>query len=385
MHTHRHVIIWRFVLFCFTVAVVAGVAFRVSFIWPTPLNLVHVRHAHSHLMAFGWIMPAFMLLIPRFLPSDKGFAFWTLATILTGLLSFFLFWRWGYGVATFGSIVLPPAVIACTLQILAWFGYLTNYLIISYRRPRTAPLLFFDLAFCFLFGAGLGALAISFVHRFPALHISPKLLSVWFLYMFKLGWCVTALLGLLLGELGVTRLRSVLLGLISLAIGTPLSFLINVPGRHAWGRFGGILLSMGLLTLLLVAARQPNVRKRVWVPTLTYFACLALILLVVCFTGWTHWVQDHQKRLIFIHLLMLGSVSSGLLTHAASQGYVQEKDLRYWHGSVFLLLAGLSLLLAPSTILPPSLLNGILALTACGPGLCILYLLRPGSRQLNST
>ena len=349
------------------------------------LNLVYVRHAHSHLMAFGWIMPAFMLLIQHHLPSCKGFKGWIAFTLVTGLASFPVFWLWGYDTTSIGGVRLPLSVVLSTLNMLGWYGFMANYLWVTRRTRRTASLMFFDLAQFFLFLASLGAWAISLVHRFPALQIEPKLLSHFFLFVFKEGWCVTAIAGLLIAELGVRRSRGLWLAWIALALGVPISFLIEVP-RFLWlGLQGGVLSSLGLLTLLLIACRHRRPPWQTWLPAMVYLAIKALILLVVCLLGRTDLGSFHAYRLGYIHVLMLGAITTGLLAHGAALGYLNAKDLWPWHGAAALLLFSLVLTL-------PSLWPGLLlvkqhglSLAAVVPGLVGIYLLRPVQRQPSST
>lgn len=62
--------IWGGALVLFIVAGVTGVFFRfgVAYGWTGGLNLENIRHAHSHLMYFGWGTPLLMGLLWRALP-----------------------------------------------------------------------------------------------------------------------------------------------------------------------------------------------------------------------------------------------------------------------------------------------------------------------------
>ena len=66
--------VWWGALGCFVLAGLTGVFFRfgVSSGVTWGLSLGNVRHAHSHLMYFGWVTPVLMALISRYLPSVAG-------------------------------------------------------------------------------------------------------------------------------------------------------------------------------------------------------------------------------------------------------------------------------------------------------------------------
>jgi len=66
--------IWKAALVCFIIAGATGSLMRFGMLYgyPAGLQFVNVRHAHSHLMYFGWVTPALMALIAANLPRVTG-------------------------------------------------------------------------------------------------------------------------------------------------------------------------------------------------------------------------------------------------------------------------------------------------------------------------
>ena len=92
--THRFITIAAFAL---TVAAATGALLRFGLIWGMPTwttSYTAIRHAHSHLMYFGWVTLALMALIWHFLPQQtgrplpRGVGGQMTASALLGLLSF---------------------------------------------------------------------------------------------------------------------------------------------------------------------------------------------------------------------------------------------------------------------------------------------------------
>jgi hypothetical protein len=117
--------VWLAALGCFVIAGSTGSLLRFGLLsgLPAGLALVNVRHAHSHLMYFGWATPALMVLIVAWLPQLTGRKpsprfFWVMgATIVVALLAYIFFLQFGYQVAQIGDRRLPLSVIMHVLGI----------------------------------------------------------------------------------------------------------------------------------------------------------------------------------------------------------------------------------------------------------------------------
>ena len=106
-------------LFSLTIAAWTGVLMRFGLIGYLPSwanNFIAVRHAHSHLMYFGWVTPALMALIASRLPELGGgrMSGTHLAiglAFVTALLAYPPFLLLGYTPAAIGGVRLPLSMI----------------------------------------------------------------------------------------------------------------------------------------------------------------------------------------------------------------------------------------------------------------------------------
>ncbi len=55
--------IWQLSLISFIIAAFTGFLYRYGMFWPLPdsLGFANIRHAHSHLMFFNWVVPPIMV------------------------------------------------------------------------------------------------------------------------------------------------------------------------------------------------------------------------------------------------------------------------------------------------------------------------------------
>jgi hypothetical protein len=233
--------------------------------YPAGLQFVNVRHAHSHLMYFGWVTPALMGLIAAWLPQISGRPLsprfrWVMgATIIAALLAYLAFIQYGYQPAEFGDRRLPLSVIAATLNMLAWYAYAILYYTATRGVPRNRALRFWDAALIFMMLASLGAWGVAVVSRLGIEDpFWPVALTHMFLDLFSEGWMVLAVLGLahaaLAGDLlSVSQKRRSRWGENLIVMGLPLVFLLAMPvglvpdGLRLIASLGGLLVVAGLL------------------------------------------------------------------------------------------------------------------------------------------
>ena len=108
---------WLAALGCFVIAGATGALLRFGLLQglPAGLQLVNVRHAHSHLMYFGWVTPALMVLIVTWLPRLTGRKLsprfqWAMgATVAAALLAYVMFIQYGYQSAERAAITIIRA------------------------------------------------------------------------------------------------------------------------------------------------------------------------------------------------------------------------------------------------------------------------------------
>jgi hypothetical protein len=310
--------LWRAALAMFAIAAAAGAVFRgrLAWGWDLGIALANLRHAHSHLMFFGWVTPAAMILIAARLPaltgraSPRALAPIVGATIALGLASFPVFAAFGYTKVAILGAELPPSVIVAGLNMLAWYAFVLVYARASRGVRRGAALFAWDLALALLVVSSLSAWALALVRPLglDAARIAP-LLTRAFLDTFSEGWLPLAVIGALHAER--PRAHSRRLAMIALALSAPLAFGIAVPSALVppslrWASMGaGVVWSVSLLAQLTLFAREAR-DPRLGVP-------LALGALAAIGRGLASlapdWPPLQGMTLLYLHLLLLGMVS----------------------------------------------------------------------------
>lgn len=313
-------------------------------------------------MYFAWVTPAVMLLIYRRLGLDPP---WRILTVLLllGFASYFPFLLTGYEFAEVGSVRLPVSISISTSSLIAWY-----FAVAHYRRARRASSQapgrpFFDAAFVLLVLASLGAWALGIVQA-----IDPEN-PVWFqtalhLFLdgFALGWLLLGVLGLALpgsvDEFTAADAARLHRSWVLLCVGLPSVFLLGIypdllpAGVRIVGSAGAIASAGGLL--LFVSVRAPTVTSA-WRLPLAFLPLLALALIGLSVPQVALWGIASGLRIPYLHLLLLGVVSPGLVAAAVDAwGEGAVPGWRVFHAMVVALL--LSLL--PVTGLWPSLLGG---------------------------
>jgi hypothetical protein len=316
-------------LFALALAAATGVVLRfglVNGMPPWAANYSAVRHAHSHLMYFGWGTLGIMALIWAALPGLTGRALprgvhaQMALTALLGLLSFPAFWANGYGLTQVGSAQLPLGAMAAGLAGLPWFLFVAIYLKATWRLPaRPLPLQLWDWALALLMLAAAGALGVGALTALgvenaalfdASLHL--------FLDLFALGWFTMATLGLLWAHVGADEAAG-WQPTLALALCLAPSFVLGMSPMHAsplvfWTAALANLLAAGLL------ARHAwgLWRRRAALPLLARFALLLLtiqfaVAIGAAIPGVWRWAAGTQLRVFVLHNLLLGWMSSALL------------------------------------------------------------------------
>jgi hypothetical protein len=312
--------LWRAAMIAFVVAALAGVVFRgvLAWGWDPGVSLTNLRHAHSHLMFFGWVTPAVMILIGARLPELTGRARpralgpVIAATIALGFASFPLFAAFGYTkVALFGA-ELPPSVIIAGLHMIAWYTFAAVYTRATWGVRRSTPLFAWDLAIGLLILSSLSAWALALVRPlgFDAASVSP-LLTHAFLDTFAEGWLPLAIIGLLHAERPCARDRRP--ALVLLALTAPLAFGLAAPAQlvppslRVIAMGAGVVWGLALLAQLALFARARDLRVRV---PLAMGVAVALARIVGSVAAEV--IDLEGLRLLYLHTLLFGVVTLAL-------------------------------------------------------------------------
>lgn len=325
--------IWLAALACFVIAGATGSLLRFGLLrgLPAGLGLVNVRHAHSHLMYFGWATPALMVLIVAWLPRLTGRSLssrflWVMgATIGFALLAYLMFIQYGYQPAELAGRRLPLSVWAATLNVLAWYAYAYLYYRATRGAPRTRPLRFWDAALIFMILASFGAWGVAVVSRLQVADpFWSQAMTHLFLDLFSEGWFVLATLGLIFAMHPVKSERAANWGEQLIVIGLPVLFLLALPvglvpaGLRTIAGIGGLLVAVGLL--LTSAVLWPVVSGSGswtgWRVPLVLLALKAVLGLGMILPVTARWGELNGFRVFYLHVLLLGFVTLGLVVSA---------------------------------------------------------------------
>ena len=371
--------IWQWAMFSFVLAGLAGFLYRLGFIVPLPyeLNLENVRHAHSHLMFFGWaaLLPLYLIKLDTIPGYHAAFgarlmkaSLWM--SVAFGLLAFPSFFLWGYSPVSIGSANIPISAVISGLVMLSWYGFMAGYLITRKYKRDFKPNIWFEGALVMLFVSSLGAWGVGFSEILGiGGPLFGKALTHFFLAVFVEGWVLLVLIGLMAKSLNLNDEEfalspSILVGLI--AFGAPLTFPYGIPesfvdiNMSVAARMGGVLIAEGLLLFVYSAFRSRGRSLGLWKWPLILLGLKALMQLIASLSPADLWLSDHGIRIFYLHTTLLGALTLGL---AVFLGKEQSLPDSFFFGvmiSVLLLLFSLILL----TGLWPVVLSGVWIYTA---------------------
>ncbi len=317
-------------LFLLSVAASTGVLLRFGLVYGMPgwaQNYGAIRHAHSHLMYFGWGTLGIMALVWRVLPGLSGRSLprgvhWQMAlTCILSLLSFPAFWANGYGLTAIGSAELPLGAMSAAANGLPWFLFVILYARVTWKLPiRPISIQLWDWALALLLLATAGALTLGLQ---GALDIGNEALSNaslhLFLDLFAIGWFSLAILGLLWARLQQQTTLPTWLPTRSLAILLALTFVLGMsPAFVPSAMFWVAAIANLIAAFLLLRHGIELARRWTYLPPLVWFALVLLAghifsAFVIIIPGVWLWAADTQLRIFFLHNLLLGWMSSALL------------------------------------------------------------------------
>lgn len=324
-------------LFALTLAMWTGVLLRFGLIRGMPTwaqNYTAIRHAHSHLMYFGWVTLGVMALIWHFLPTltqrrlPRGVGIQLAASALVALLSFPAFWANGYGLTQIGSVALPLGSMAAGLNGLLWLVFVALYGRATWGlAERPLPVCLWDWAIILLVFAFSGALGLvaSLATGWSSLLFQQLSLHL-FLDLFAVGWFTLALLGILWSTVPPATWPTGWLPTQSLALLLMPTFMLGLsPALVTTNMFWVAAIANVGAALFLARHLYALWQVRQCLPLLAQFGLLILgvhllTALVVIWPGVWQWSAGTQLRIFFLHNFLLGWVSSALLGVLMAQG-----------------------------------------------------------------
>lgn len=368
--------IWLAALLCFVIAGSTGSLYRFGLIngLPDGWNLVNIRHAHSHLMYFGWATPALMALIVTWLPRLTGrsisrrFQWVMVTTIIVALLAYVMFFQYGYQVAEIEGRRIPLSVLMATLNVLAWYAYVFLYFRVTKGVTRTRPLRFWDAALIFLVLASMGAWGVAVVSRLQVEDpFWSQAMTHLFLDLFSEGWFVLAVLGLAyanhpVDENNNSQQKAANWGEQLIVIGLPVVFLLALPvnlvpgGLRVIATIGGLLVTAGILFSIWALWTGVSSKWTGWRVPLALLALKAVVGLGMLLPITARWAQQNSMRVLYLHLLLLGFVTLALFVSARE---VWGREAVPGHRWLVLAIGVLLLSLVPLTGLWPDAWRGL--------------------------
>ena len=338
-------------LVCFALAALTGSVLRFGVLHGLPFGLqyVNVRHAHTHLMYFGWVTPALFALIGALVarrsgvPLPRAYHLTIAAALVASALSYPAFLTSGYQLTAVGDTRLPLSMISASLVVLAWYAWSAAYLAVSWRLPRDLALLTIDSALLTMLVSSSGAWGLAVVAFAPIASLTlMNDLVRFYLDLFANGWFTLALVGLLLAALpgqvdrrvGVPALLATLSGTLTAA------FTELVGGADALVTTARLVAAVGLAALAsLLVWHALRSRHR----ALTLVAALLLAKAVLdgalAFEAVALWSDGMLLQVLLLHAFLLGFVTLALAVLAVTAWRATAMWL------VWLLVAGVAVML----------------------------------------
>ena len=346
---------WITALIFFAISALTGVLYRagLAYGFTAGLNLVNVRHAHSHTMYFGWATPALFLLIglQSGVGKLRGLLVWLFAA---AALAYWLFLLFGYRPVQIGPVRMPISVIAATINTVIWYVFTYRYYAARRQAEGRAAMSLWDTALAFLILATLGALTLPLLVPLGVENpVWSTALTHIFLDLFSEGWFVLAVLGLAYASLDEAASRAFRPALLLVTLGLPFTFAMGMPRSmvslelEILARIGSFLVGSGLLVLCGLLWRRERLSDFWKLPLLCLgMKALAQMAAAVAFGFW--FAEYHGLRILYLHVMLLGFVSTGLVAAAATTPLQPgAAPVRVFYGAVIALLLSLVPLTEP--------------------------------------
>lgn len=362
--------IWQLSLGSFILAALIGFLYRMGMIYPLSdsLDLVNIRHAHSHLMFFNWVSPLIMAWMVTVLSRNSGrkinhapykACLYTMVSL--GFLSYPFFLLHGYSSIPVGSADLPVAAMISGLIMFTWYWFAWFYY--NDRKQSKDPfpvsLSIFDGALTALLISSLGAWGVS-IFQFGGMHnpLYSSALTHFFLAVFTEGWAVMGIFGIVWSQLSIQD-PSVNSGWLwqPILLGSMLIFPLGLteslvtPLMLYSAKAGLILIVISLSLHFYFFAASIQFIGFVW------RSVLGLIGLKILFQSFAillfdFWLGEHNLHILYLHILLLGIVSISLIQVYHSK--TQQLPVKLFTGSVLLILISLFSIsgYGPSWLLP---------------------------------
>jgi hypothetical protein len=316
--------IWKLSILSFLIAALTGFIYRVGMLYPLPgsMDLVNIRHAHSHLMFFNWVSPPIMVWIVSVLAglkpdlSHKAFKNCLYTMVGLGFLSYPFFLLYGYRSVSIGQAELPIAAIISGLIMITWYWFAWIYYQNRTANSSDLSLSLFDGALTALLISSLGAWGVS-VFQFSGIHnpLFSSALTHFLLAVFTEGWALLGVLGIIWNYMELRSL-SIPTGLLwqPILIGSMLIFPFSLtqslvtPIMLLSAKVGLGLIILSFLLHIYKFLKSKKFTGFVWITILSLIG-VKILFQAIAILPTDLWPGEHGLRILYLHLLLLGIVS----------------------------------------------------------------------------
>lgn len=321
--------LWKISLACFLIAALTGFLYRLGVAGWLPanleLNLGNIRHAHSHLMFFGWAVPFPLLILITYLRKNgaktAGMIYSVAGILAFGLATFPFFLIYGYRPVEIGAAVIPAAAALSGLVMICWYFFIWGYRKARVKLEDNISRPWFDGALALLLISSLGAWGVSGVQGAdPSGYLLAKIMTRFFLAVFTEGWVVLAITAILVMELKPGDHDWPIFPnffLSCIVIGAPLTFPYGIseylltPGLLTTARIGGGLVAIGLggVVYALYSSAQSKPNKWIWIWSIIFLGIKAAIQLFVSVNPFFFGLSNYGLHILYLHVLLLGALT----------------------------------------------------------------------------
>lgn len=316
-------LIWKSSLFYFVLAGVTGVLFRIGMVGGDVFgfSLQNIRHAHSHLMFFGWagLLPFYIMF--RYIKNiNSGAKQWMkvsmISIVILSPITYLFFLFWGYHPVSIGDADLPLSAIFSSLVMIAWYIFIYGYWKVK-PEVETEAQSWFTLALIMLGLSSLGAWGVGALQAFGLDNmLLAKAMTHFFLGTFTEGWVVVFIIGVLIKELELKaenflispdKLRLMIL------LGAPLTFSYGIPEslltpELLWSaKIGGLSSSTAVILVIFASWDKCRGKKAIWFWPIVLLAVKAITQISASVISSEFWFSDHNLRILYLHILLLGA------------------------------------------------------------------------------
>ena len=325
----------------FLIATTMGLVLRYAMLGGIPFNYQFLIHGHSHVAMLGWLYLCIYVLLVRLVVKSHAQIFYR------------LFWLTQLSVL--GMMISFPvqgyALVSITFSTLHIFcSYFFVYHI--WKHLKKMPLVFkllvkTALIFMLISTAGVWFLGYA-MKAYGSGSIFYELAIQWFLHFQFNGWFVFATLGLLIAGLylKVKQLQKVILVLvvsIILTASLPAYWHTGLPIFFCLNLVGSLLQFVAIVSFFWLARQSFELKKQHFNTKLLFYFGVGSLVLKSAFQLTTiseslAFAAFENRNLIigFIHLLMLGAISS-LLLYIIFKYYKIQSNLFTSVGSIIFL------------------------------------------------